>query len=155
MTRLYITHCSLDIRKYGSTFYIGIANDHLALNLYKLKFQFSLSYSIQFDFCQRQSEEHVADNEKKSAISCQTGVILETETNMKICMYRDFSMGMCTMFFYIFINPFTSCITDSYLPQQYIIMKTIKYIPSILSAHGNYGLITHNIRNTIFIYIHV
>ena len=31
----------------------------LALNLYKLKYQFSLSYSIQFDFYHRQSEEHV------------------------------------------------------------------------------------------------
>ena len=24
----------------------------------------------------------------------------ETETNMKICMYKDFIMGMCTMFLY-------------------------------------------------------
>ena len=32
---------------------------HLALNLYKLKYQFSLSYSIQFDFYQHQSEEHI------------------------------------------------------------------------------------------------
>ena len=46
----------------------------------------------------------------------------ETETNMKICMYKDFIMGMC----YILVNPFISCVTDRYLPQQYIIMQNIK-----------------------------
>ena len=51
-------HLDQAIKKYGSTFYIGIAMVML-LNLYKLKFQFSLSYSIQLDFYHRQSEEHV------------------------------------------------------------------------------------------------
>ena len=32
---------------------------HSALNLYKIKFHLSLSYSNQFDFYQHQSEEHV------------------------------------------------------------------------------------------------
>ena len=45
--------------------------------------------------------------------------------------------------FLCFVNPFTSCVTDRYLPQQYIIIiiiiQTIK--PCLLSAHGNYRLI--------------
>ena len=45
----------------------------------------------------------------------------ETETNMKICIYWDF-IG------YILVNPFTSCVTDRYLPQQYITMQTNKRI---------------------------
>ena len=40
-------------------------------------------------------------------------------------MYKD--IEMCTMF-YIFVNPFISCVTDHYLPQQYIIMQTIKHL---------------------------
>ena len=27
-----------------------------------------------------------------------------------------------------FVNPFTSCVTDRYLPQQYIIIQTIKHL---------------------------
>ena len=64
----------------------------------------------------------------------------EIENNMKIAYtYKEFIMGMCAMFFYIFVNPFTSCVTDRYLPQQYIIMALH------ISAHGNYRLITHTI----------
>ena len=31
---------------------------------------------------------------------------------------------MCATYCYIFVNPFTSCVTDRYLPQQYITMHT-------------------------------
>ena len=47
-------------------------------------------------------------------------IIIET----KIGMYKDFIMGMRRMFLF-FVNPFTFCVTDHYLPQQYI-MQTIK-----------------------------
>ena len=49
------------IRKYGNTFYIGIAMVILPYfdPMGKLKFQFSLSVSTQFDFYQHQSGEHV------------------------------------------------------------------------------------------------
>ena len=52
---------SYRIRKYGSTFYIGIAMVILPYfgPMGKLKFQFSLSVSTQFDFYQHQSGEHV------------------------------------------------------------------------------------------------
>ena len=49
-------------------------------------------------------------------------------------------MVVCATYSYILVNPFTSLVTDRYLPQQYIIMHTIK-----LSAHGNYRLIRNNI----------
>ena len=53
----------------------------------------------------------------------------ETETNMKICMYRNFIGCVCNIHVhvccYIFVNPFR------YLPQQYIIMQTIKRLPYI------------------------
>ena len=50
---------SLYIRKYGSIYFpYRDCYGHLALNLYKLKLKFSLSYSIQFDIYQYQSEEH-------------------------------------------------------------------------------------------------
>ena len=35
-------------------------------------------------------------------------------------------MVVCVTCCYIFVNPFTSCFTDRYLPQQYITMQTIK-----------------------------
>ena len=35
-------------------------------------------------------------------------------------------MVVCATCCYIFFNPFTSCVTDHYLLQQYIIMHTIK-----------------------------
>ena len=49
------------IRKYGSTFYIGIAMVILPYfgPMGKLKYQFSPSVSTQFDFYQHQSGEHV------------------------------------------------------------------------------------------------
>ena len=49
------------IRKYGSTFYIGIAMVILPYfgPMGKLKFQFSFSISTQFHFYQHQSGEHV------------------------------------------------------------------------------------------------
>ena len=52
--------CS-SIRKYGSTFYIGIAMVVLPYigPMGKLKFQFSLSVSTQFDLYQHQSREHI------------------------------------------------------------------------------------------------
>ena len=39
---------------------------------------------------------------------------------------------------YIFVNPFTSCFTDRYLPQQYITMQTIKRfaLPWALNRQG-------------------
>ena len=48
------------IRKYGSTFYIGISMVvyHILADG-KLKFQFSLSIYTQFDFYQHQDGEHV------------------------------------------------------------------------------------------------
>ena len=51
---------------------------HLALNLYKLKFQFSLSYSIQLHFYLAKVKNmlKINDIEKKLAKSCKTGVIL-------------------------------------------------------------------------------
>ena len=55
---------------------------------------------------------------------------IETETNMKICMYL---LVVCATCSYIFVNPFNSCVTFRYLPQQYITMQTIN-----ISAHGNY-----------------
>ena len=50
---------SAHIRKYGSTFYLGIAMVIFIGTMGKPKFQFSLSDSTQFDFYQHQSEEHV------------------------------------------------------------------------------------------------
>ena len=50
-------------------------------------------------------------------------------------MYTVFIGSVCNML-YSFVNPFTSCVTDHYLPQQYIIIQTIKRL-----AHGNYRLI--------------
>ena len=49
------------IRKYGSTFYIGIAMVILPYfgPMGKLKCQFSLSVSTQFDLYQHQSGKHV------------------------------------------------------------------------------------------------
>ena len=49
------------IRKYGSTFYIGIAMVILPYigTMGKLKLQFSLSVSTQFDFNHRQSGENM------------------------------------------------------------------------------------------------
>ena len=35
---------------------------------------------------------------------------------------------VCATCYYIFVNPFTSCVTDRYLPQQYITMQTIKVV---------------------------
>ena len=54
----------------------------------------------------------------------------ETETNMKICMYklilRFYWLCVQVVAIVILVNPFTSCFTDRYLPQQYITMQTIK-----------------------------
>ena len=49
------------IREYGSTFYIGIAMVILPYigTMGKLKFQFSLSVSTQFDFDHHQSGENM------------------------------------------------------------------------------------------------
>ena len=52
---------NLIIRKYGSNFYVRIAMIIFPSfgPMEKLKFQFLLSVSTQFDFNQHQSEEHV------------------------------------------------------------------------------------------------
>ena len=45
----------------------------------------------------------------------------ETEINIKIvCM--EILLVVCASCCYIFVNPFTSFVTDHYLPQQYIFM---------------------------------
>ena len=44
-------------------------------------------------------------------------------TIMKICMYRNVFLA-CALSGYIFVNPFTSCVTDRYQHKQYIIMGT-------------------------------
>ena len=51
----------ITIRKYGGTFYIGIAMVILPYfgPMGKVKFQFSLLVSTQFDFYQHQNGEHV------------------------------------------------------------------------------------------------
>ena len=58
----------------------------------------------------------------KSSIS-----ITETPTNMKISLYTYFIPGVCTVW-YIFVDPFTSCVTDRYQYKQYIMMETETYI---------------------------
>ena len=54
----------------------------------------------------------------KSSIS-----ITEYPTNMKICMYTYFFLA-CALSGYIFVNPFTSCVTDRYQYKQCIMMET-------------------------------
>ena len=49
--------------------------------------------------------------------------ITETPTSIKICMYTFFFLA-CALSGYIFVNPFTSCVTDRYQHKQCIIMET-------------------------------
>ena len=39
-------------------------------------------------------------------------------------MYIHILVGVCAQCCYIFVNPFTSCVTDCYQPKQCIIMGT-------------------------------
>ena len=80
----------------------------------KLKFQFSLSVSTQFDFYQHQSGEHVESYIIKKKI-CKTSVILKFSPSCHVFP------GVCTVWLY-----FHYCVTNCYLSQQYIIMQTIK-----------------------------
>ena len=59
----------------------------------KLKFEFSLSVSTQFDFYQHQGGTHI------------------------------FFLA-CALSGYIFVNPFTSCVTDRYQYKHCIMMET-------------------------------
>ena len=74
-----IETCYLRIRKYGSTFYIGIAMVILPYfgPMGKVKFQFSLSVSTPFDFYQHPMGNMLKANDirKKSRKACNTGVI--------------------------------------------------------------------------------
>ena len=39
---------------------------------------------------------------------------------------NEILLAVCAICCYIFVNLFTSCVSDRYLPQQYITMQTIK-----------------------------
>ena len=129
------------IRKYGSTFYIGIAmvvlpyfgpweNRNLSSH-----FQFPLNLISTIT-----KVEHMLISGKKSRYFHRVAMffifffffffcfrlkssisITETPTNMKICMYTYFVLA-CALSDYILVNPFTSCVTDRDQYKQCIMM---------------------------------
>ena len=64
----------------------------------------------------------------------------ETETNIKFACIKIL-LWECAQRFYIFINHFTFCVTDGYLPQQYIIMQTINSLHAVMLRDSSVAIL--------------